>query len=187
MLGILDRGQPGRAICSCCQQATASFDVLAANVLGVDRLRIITWVKKEENIKGKLELKPSLSRAKSLHAGVAASTADVDQALEDYMNEQRKQNRGCGNKGVINKLLELKADDLDGLPATATPDDEVQFSKKLKKPDGTVPVFELFAELHIIVRRRSGWQTAEGNRLTLHMFMTFLFPQPRCCLRCSLM
>ena len=70
----------------------------AAKVLGVDKKRIVTWVKEEEKLKGMIAIKPKLSSAKSLHAGVAASTADIDQALENYINDQRKQRHGCGYK-----------------------------------------------------------------------------------------
>ncbi|CAN0001693.1 unnamed protein product, partial [Pylaiella littoralis] len=55
---------------------------------------------------------------------------DVDQALEDYINEQRKEHRGCGNAEVMNKLLELKPDALGGLPATATPQEAEEFRAK---------------------------------------------------------
>ena len=102
----------------------------AAKVLGVDKKRIVTWVKEEEKIKGMIAIKPKLSSAKSLHAGVAASTADIDQALENYINGQRKQHHSCGYKQVMNKLLELKPHALGGLADTDTPDDEEEFRKK---------------------------------------------------------
>ena len=70
---------------------------------------------------------PKVSRAKSLNAGKEASTADVDQALEDYINEQRKEHRGCGSTEVMNKLLEIKPDALGGLPANATPKEAEEF------------------------------------------------------------
>ena len=68
----------------------------AARVLGVAKKRIIEWVKAEAKLKGLVGTTPKVSRAKSLNAGKEASTADVDQALEDYINEQRKEHRGCG-------------------------------------------------------------------------------------------
>ena len=82
----------------------------AANVLGVDRKRIIMWLRDEENLKSKINANPKLSKAKQVYAGVTASTADIEEALDDYINEQRKQHRGCGSKEVTNKLLELKPD-----------------------------------------------------------------------------
>ena len=63
-----------------------------------------------------------------LNAGKEASTADVDQAVEDYINEQRKEHRGCGSAEVINKLMEIKPDALAGLPANATPKEEEEFN-----------------------------------------------------------
>ena len=50
--------------------------------------RIIEWVKAEAKLKGLVETTPKVSRAKSLNAGKEASTANVDQALEEYINEQ---------------------------------------------------------------------------------------------------
>ena len=47
-------------------------------------------MKAESKLKGLVGTTPKVSRAKSLNAGKEASTADVDQALEDYINEQRK-------------------------------------------------------------------------------------------------
>ena len=69
---------------------------------------------------------PKVSRAKSINAGKEASTADIDQALE-YINEQRKEHRGCGSAEVMNKLLEIKPDALGGLPAIATPKEAEEF------------------------------------------------------------
>ena len=93
----------------------------AARVLGVAKKRIIEWVKAEAKLKGLVGTTPNVSRAKLLNAGKEASTADVDQALEDYINERRKEHRGCGSAEVMNKLLEIKPDALGGLPANATP------------------------------------------------------------------
>lgn len=64
---------------------------------------------------GMLKLKPKLRSGKSLNAGAKASTANIDQALEDYINEQRKGHGGCGRNEVLNKLLKLKPDALGGL------------------------------------------------------------------------
>ena len=61
------------------------------------------------------------------NAGKEASTADVDQALEDYMNEQRKEHRGYGSAEVMNQLMEIKPDALGGLLANATPKEAEQF------------------------------------------------------------
>ena len=99
----------------------------AAKVLGVNKRRIIEWVQEEEKLKGKMKANPKVPNAKTLHAGGVASTVDVDQDLEDYGNEQRKQHLGCGNREVMNKLLELKPDALGGLPATATSEEAEQF------------------------------------------------------------
>ena len=68
----------------------------AAKVLGVNKRRIIEWVQEEEKLKGKMKANPKVSNAKTLHAGGVASTVDVGQDLEDYINEQRKQHLGCG-------------------------------------------------------------------------------------------
>ena len=84
-------------------------------------------MKAEAKLKGLVGTTPKVSRAKSLNAGKEASTADVDQALEDYINEQRKEHRGCGSAEVMNKLLEIKPDALGGLPAIATPKEAEEF------------------------------------------------------------
>lgn len=102
----------------------------AAKVLGVDRRRIVAWVNEEENIKCKIKSKPSLSKAKSLHAGLRPSTADIDQELEDYINERRRNHRDCGSREVMHKLLELKPDVFGGLAATATRDEVTEFNGK---------------------------------------------------------
>ena len=78
-------------------------------------------------LKGLVGTTPKVSCANSLNAGKDASTADVDQALEDYTNEQRKQHHGCGSAEVMNKLLEIKADALGGLPANGTPKEAEEF------------------------------------------------------------
>ena len=92
---------------------------------------IIEWVEKEESLKAKVSANPKLSKAKQIHSGGKASTADVEQALVDYTNEQRKQHRGCGHqKKVMNKLLELKPDALGGLPANAKPEEALAFKVK---------------------------------------------------------
>ena len=61
------------------------------------------------------------------HTQGIACQVDVDQALEDYINEQRKEHRGCGSAEVMNKLLEIKPDALGGLPANATPKEAKEF------------------------------------------------------------
>ena len=48
-------------------------------------------MKAEAKLKGLVGTTPKVSRAKLLNAGKEVSTADVDQALKDYMNEQRKE------------------------------------------------------------------------------------------------
>ncbi|CAM9142931.1 unnamed protein product, partial [Pylaiella littoralis] len=102
----------------------------AAKVLGVAKKRVIEWVRQDEKLKVVVASAPKRSRAKSLNVGVAASTADVDQALEDYINGQRKQHRGCGSAEVMNKLLALKPDALGGLPAHPTPKESEEFRVK---------------------------------------------------------
>ena len=102
----------------------------AGKVLKVDRKRIITWVDEEQKIRGMIKSKPPLSKARAAHPGVAHSTADVEKELEDFINEQRKAHRGCGNREVVNKLLELKPDAPGGLSAPATPEEANQFRAK---------------------------------------------------------
>ena len=102
----------------------------AAKVLGVNEKRIISWVKEENKLRGLLKKTPKLSKAESLHAGAAASTVDIDQALEDYINERRKQHHGCGRHDVMNKLLELKPDAFGDVSATATPQEAEDFKNK---------------------------------------------------------
>ena len=84
-------------------------------------------MKAEAKLKGWVGTTPRVSRAKSLNAGKEASNADVDQALEDYINEQRNEHRGCGSAEVMNKLLEITPDALGGLPANATPKEAEEF------------------------------------------------------------
>ena len=103
-----------------------------AKVLGADRKCIIMWLCDVEKLKSKINANPKLSKAKQVHAGVIASTADIEEALDDYNDEQRKQHRGCGSKEVMNKLLELKPDALGGLPATARPEEALAFRDKFK-------------------------------------------------------
>ena len=54
-------------------------------------------------------------------------TTDVQQALVDYVNKQRKEHRGCGKNEVTKKVLELKPDALGGLLVTATQDEVLNF------------------------------------------------------------
>ena len=63
---------------------------------------------------------------------MTASTADIEEALDGYINEQREQHRGCGSKETMNKLLKLKPDALGGLQATTRPEEALAFSDKLK-------------------------------------------------------
>ena len=104
----------------------------AVKGLGMDRKRIIAWLRDEEKLKSKINANPKLSKAKQVHAGVTTLTVDINEALDDYINEQRKQHRGCGSKEVINKLLEFKPDALDGLPATERPQEALAFSDTFK-------------------------------------------------------
>ncbi|CAB1107081.1 unnamed protein product [Ectocarpus sp. CCAP 1310/34] len=60
----------------------------AAKVLGVDRRRVITWIGEEATMKKLVKEKPKLSKAKSIHVGMAPTTAEVEQDLEDCINEQ---------------------------------------------------------------------------------------------------
>ena len=124
----------------------------AAKIFGVDRKRIISWVKEEDNLKGLLEKNPKLSKAKSIHAGAAASTVDIDQALEDYINEQRKQHHGCGRREVMKKLLELKPDALGGVSATATRQEAEEFKSR-------------FNNWYQRFRRRRGFRIGKEIRL----------------------
>ena len=103
-----------------------------AKVLGVDRKHVIMWLHDEGKLKSKTNANLKLSKAKQVHAGVKASTADIKEALDDYISEKRKQLRGCVRKEVINKLLGLKPDALGGLPATARPEEALAFSDKFK-------------------------------------------------------
>ncbi|CAB1097748.1 unnamed protein product [Ectocarpus sp. CCAP 1310/34] len=96
----------------------------------VPRKRIIEWLKQEEQLREKVSANPKLSKAKQVHSGGKASTVDAEQALVDYINEQRKQHRGCGNREVMNKLLELKPDALGGMPANAKPEEALAFKVK---------------------------------------------------------
>ena len=98
----------------------------------MERKRIIMWFRDEEKLKSKINANPKLSKAKQVHAGVTASTADIDETLDDYINEQRKQHRGCGSKEVMDKLLELEPDALGGLPAIARAEEALAFSDKFK-------------------------------------------------------
>ncbi|CAB1097747.1 unnamed protein product [Ectocarpus sp. CCAP 1310/34] len=96
----------------------------------VPRKRIIEWLKQEEQLREKVSANPKLSKAKQVHSGGKASTVDAEQALVDYINEQRKQHRGCGNREVMNKVLELKPDALGGMPANAKPEEALAFKVK---------------------------------------------------------
>ena len=82
----------------------------AAKVLGVNRKRIIMWLRDKEKLKSKINANPKLTKVKRVHAGVTASTADIEEVLNDYINKHR----GCGSNEVMNKLLELKPDTLAG-------------------------------------------------------------------------
>ena len=118
-----------RALCADGQSAENAG---ALTVLGVDRKRIIVWLHDEEKLNSKINANPKLSKDKQAHAGVTASTADIEEALDDYINEQHTQHRGCGSKEVMNKLLELKPIAPGGLPATARPEEALAFSDKFK-------------------------------------------------------
>ena len=80
------------------------------------------WPRDEEMPKNKINANPKLSKAKQIHAGVTASTADIEVALDDY----------SGSKEVMNKPLELKPDTLGGLPAPAKPEEALASSDKVK-------------------------------------------------------
>ena len=49
----------------------------AAKVLGVDLKLIIMWLHDEEKLKSKINVNTKLSKAKQVHAGGTASTADI--------------------------------------------------------------------------------------------------------------
>ena len=100
----------------------------AAKVLEVNRRRIIMWLRDKEKLKSKINANPKLTKVKQVHAGMTASTADIEEALNDYINKHR----GCGSNEVMNKLLELKPDTLGGLPATARPEEALASSDQFK-------------------------------------------------------
>ena len=56
------------------------------------------WLCGEKELKSKINANPKLSKAEQVHARVTDSTADIEEALDDYINEQRKQHRGCGKQ-----------------------------------------------------------------------------------------
>lgn len=67
-------------------------------------------------MKSKIKADPKLSEAKQqFHARGRASTDDIGQALEDFINEQRKHHRACGSREVTKRRLELKPHALGGL------------------------------------------------------------------------
>eukprot|EP00903_Cladosiphon_okamuranus_P014547 g13494.t1 len=117
-----------REICPCDGQCVRNNS--AGKVLGVTQKRIIEWLKQEEQLREKVSANPKLSKAKQVHGGGKASTVDVKQALVDYINEHRKQHRGCGNQEVMRKLLELKPDALGGMPTNAKPEEALAFKVK---------------------------------------------------------
>ena len=80
----------------------------AAKVLRVDRKRIIMWFRDEEKLISKINASHKLSKAEQVRTGGTALTADIEEALDDYISKQRKQHRGFGSKEAMNKLLELK-------------------------------------------------------------------------------
>ena len=92
----------------------------AARVLGVAKKRIIEWVKAEAKLKGwttqgrgslcQAGTTPKVSRAKSLHVERKLRPPMLIRPREDYINEQRKEHRGCGGAEVMNKLREIKPD-----------------------------------------------------------------------------
>ena len=86
------------------------------------------WLRDKEKLKSKINANPKLTKVKRVHAGVTASTADIEEVLNDYINKHR----GCGSNEVMNKLLELKPDTLGGLPATARPEEALASSDKFK-------------------------------------------------------
>ena len=106
-----------------CEDGQEVGDSGAAKVLKIDRRRVVDRVGDEAKMRKAIERKPSSSKAKATHPGVAPSTASAEEQLTDFINEQRKAHRGCGSKEVMNKLLELKSDALGGLSATATPEE----------------------------------------------------------------
>ncbi|CAB1117081.1 unnamed protein product [Ectocarpus sp. CCAP 1310/34] len=67
----------------------------AAKVLVVLRRRIVEWVRDEESLRANVSANPKLSKAKQIHAGGKASTADIEEALVEFINDQRKHHVGC--------------------------------------------------------------------------------------------
>ena len=122
----------------------------ASNVLKVDRARIVEWVRKAKQLSGKVSSNPKLAKAKHVNAGAKPSTANIEEALVDYVNDQRKQHCGCGREEVMKKLLELKPDARGGLPAGAKPDEALAFRAKFKN------WYKCFSKRHrFSIRRRT--------------------------------
>ncbi|CAB1112951.1 unnamed protein product [Ectocarpus sp. CCAP 1310/34] len=116
-----------REICPCDGQPVGNNG--AAKVL--QTTRIIEWLKQEEQLREKkVSANPKLSKAKQVHSGGKAWTVDAEQALVDYINDQRKQPRRCGNREVMDKLLEMKPDALGGMPANAKPEEALALKVK---------------------------------------------------------
>ena len=60
----------------------------ASKVLKVDRARIVEWVRKEEQLRGKVSPNPELAKARQVHPGSKPPTANIEEALGDYVNDQ---------------------------------------------------------------------------------------------------
>lgn len=56
-----------------------------------------------------IKLQPKRLIAETLHARVPALTADIDQALEDFISGQLKEHYSHGKNEVMNDLLEMKS------------------------------------------------------------------------------
>ena len=54
----------------------------------MDRARIVEWVRKEEQLRGKVSPNPELAKARQVHPGSKPPTANIEEALGDYVNDQ---------------------------------------------------------------------------------------------------
>ena len=59
----------------------------ASKVLKVDRARIVEWVRKEQ-LRGKVSPTPEPAKARQVHPGSKPPTANIEEALVDYVNDQ---------------------------------------------------------------------------------------------------
>ncbi|CAB1114542.1 unnamed protein product [Ectocarpus sp. CCAP 1310/34] len=65
--------------------------------------RIVEWVRDEESLRANVSANPKLSKAKQIHAGGKASTADIEEARVEFINDQRKHHVGCAGEALAFK------------------------------------------------------------------------------------